>query len=717
MAPIPRQATVCVTGAGGYVGGWIVKMLLDKGHSVRACVRDAASERNDFLRQMPGYFTGRLTLHSCDLCKAGSLDAALSGSHGLVHVAADPDVPLEKRPEEYRSCSQHLIDSVRKTDSVLRVIYTSSAAAIFGDTDLRELQLRPSIDEARYPNMDSAHHVNGYVEGKLQCERLLLEAAKSSNGRWDVLITNPADNIGPLLSSSHAAIRKAWIPWHCTIAEILTKGTFRQSYGFRPWWTVDVRDTAEVHVRLLESSVAAGKQDTGHSCRYFVCSTESIKVEEIGSSIASSLSQACLDMNDLQVYGSKTEEEFLCSLGMTVEDARKIWAGCILCNEKVCTTLGVTFRRLEDSLRDCAESLISVAGVKPRILAQLKNGNKRGAADDGIKGELGRCARPRLDAPVSRAATVSEIPIIDVAELISGRPGSVGAIAPQIKQACIGTGFFYVSNHGLEEHLAALLKSMRKYFDTPEADKATASIDKYQRGFRGQGHDQEPGRMPDCKESFDIGVDLPLTHPAVLNGIAMHGPNQWPSHFPALRAPADEYFAACEKLGRSILAAIACSLGEPEDFFEPHCSEPMVQMRMFHYPPPPEGQAGLYGSSPHTDYGMITLLAQDPIGGLEVQTLTGEWVSAPYIEGTLVINIGDMLSRWTNDIYHSTLHRVINRARRDRYSVAMFYHLNAESLVTPFSSCSGDNATVKYQPIKYLSHIVSRFEEVLKAKF
>merc|ERR1712232_977054 len=95
----------------------------------------------------------------------------------------------------------------------------------------------------------------------------------------------------------------------------------------------------------------------------------------------------------------------------------------------------------------------------------------------------------------------------------------------------------------------------------------------------------------------------------------------------------------------------------------------------------------------------------------------GEWVRAPYIEGTLVVNLGDMLARWTNDVYHSTLHRVINRARVDRYSVAMFYHLNAETLVTAMRSCTGDGATSKYKPIKYLSHIVSRFEEVLKARF
>jgi len=711
MAPIPKKSTVCVTGAGGYVGGWVVKTLLDKGYSVRACVRDAGSERSAFLRQMAGFSTGDLTLSVCDVTKPGSLDEVLSGCHGLVHAAADADTPLEKRPEEYGTTARHVINSVNNARSIVRVIYTSSVASIMGYTDPRELRLRPTIDEMRYPDMSCERRVNGYVEGKLQCESLFLEAAKASGGRWDAFVTNPTDNIGPVLSRTHVAVRKAYTPWHCIIAQIIESGKVQQSYGYRPWWIVDVRDTAEVHVGLLGADIAAGVQDGEHASRYLVCSTETINVEDIGSRIADLLPEAGFDTGNLAVSGNDTEAVQLTKLDLTELEMRAIWAGCKLCNTKVRAVLGINFRPLDTSLRDCVESLISVAGVRP----SWAKGTKRIAED--MCHTLEGLARPKLDSTVVRAATAEEIPVIDVGDLLSGRPGSAPALAAQIKQACIGTGFFYVSSHGLEQHLKLLLESMKEYFDTPETDKAAASIDQYQRGFRGQGFDQEPGCLPDCKESFDVGVDLPLTHAAVAARVPMHGPNQWPSHFPALRAPTKTYFSACEVLGRKLLAAIACSLGEAEEFFEPHCSEAMVQMRMFHYPPPPEDQIGQFGSSPHTDYGMITLLAQDPIGGLEVQTLGGEWVRAPYIEGTLVINLGDMLSLWTNDVYHSTLHRVINRARKDRYSIAMFYHLNADTFVTPLVGCCADNELPKYKPIKYLSHLTSRFEEVLKAKF
>jgi isopenicillin N synthase-like dioxygenase len=124
-----------------------------------------------------------------------------------------------------------------------------------------------------------------------------------------------------------------------------------------------------------------------------------------------------------------------------------------------------------------------------------------------------------------------------------------------------------------------------------------------------------------------------------------------------------------------------------------------------------------YGSFEHTDYGMFTLLSPDPIGGLEVKTRSGEWVAAPYIENTLLVNIGDMFSRWTNDIFQSTPHRVLGKHRADRYSVAMFYHLNADATVRCLPSCVPEGAAPKYEPIPYLEHLVFKFNQNLKAKF
>jgi isopenicillin N synthase-like dioxygenase len=149
-------------------------------------------------------------------------------------------------------------------------------------------------------------------------------------------------------------------------------------------------------------------------------------------------------------------------------------------------------------------------------------------------------------------------------------------------------------------------------------------VDTYQRGFVANGRDQQPGIPPDLKESFDMGVDLPRSHHAVADGVPMHGPNQWPSHCPWLRGPTEDYFEVLRALGEKLLGAFACSVGEPEGFFEEMVDEAMVQMRMFRYFPLPEDSA-TYGSFEHTDYGMFTLLSPDPIGGLELKTRSGEW--------------------------------------------------------------------------------------------
>jgi len=345
--------------------------LLDRGYRVRACTRDANCKRNDFLREMPGFSTGRLTIHSCDMCQEGAFDAFFSGCRAVVHAAADPDVPLEKRPEEYQRNSSLITKSINKSSTITRVIYTSSVAAISGDTDIAELRLRPVIDEKRYPNSENKLGVNGYVIGKLKSERVFFEAAKASEGRWDAFIVNPTDIIGPVLSKSHVCARKAFTPWHCNIACIIEGSEFPQNFEYRPWWTVDVRDTAEAHVRLLESPNAVFDSEACHGNRYLVCSTASIKVEDIGSTILKLLPEARLAIDKSAVPVDEFGPAYLASVKATEAEVRQIWSACSLQNHKICKAVGMAFRPMEESFRDCVESLITVAGVQPKCSEEL----------------------------------------------------------------------------------------------------------------------------------------------------------------------------------------------------------------------------------------------------------------------------------------------------------------------------------------------------------
>ncbi len=314
-----------------------------------------------------------------------------------------------------------------------------------------------------------------------------------------------------------------------------------------------------------------------------------------------------------------------------------------------------------------------------------------------------------------RAASADEVPILDLTPLTEG--GDLAPLAKQLRHACVTTGFFYVAKHGIPEAVIDnVFAATKRYFDLPVGERMPHKMDeKYRRGFMPQGINQHPGYAPDIKESYEIGVDLPLTDPDVVAGLPLHGPNRWPAECPWLREASEAYFAQTDALGRRLLKICAASLDMPEDHFLQYCTKPMVQMRLFHYPPQtPVSDDKAFGVAPHTDYGMITLLLQDPIGGLELKKRDGEWVSAPHIPGTLVINIGDLFQRWTNDIYVSNLHRVVNRTGKERYSIPTFFNLDYNAMVSCLPTCQSADKPAKYPPIKSGDYLLSRFRDVQK---
>ena len=145
MAPIPKGGTVAVTGAAGFIGGWVVRLLLDNGYRVRACVRDTNDkERNEFLRQMPGFISGRLTLHSADVDNAGCFDEIFKGCNGVAHIS---HVSTYTDHEYVKMVCDHIINSINNSETVNRVVVTSSVAAVMSEMDLDELVRRPVLYE------------------------------------------------------------------------------------------------------------------------------------------------------------------------------------------------------------------------------------------------------------------------------------------------------------------------------------------------------------------------------------------------------------------------------------------------------------------------------------------------------------------------------------------------------------------------------------------
>jgi isopenicillin N synthase-like dioxygenase len=270
---------------------------------------------------------------------------------------------------------------------------------------------------------------------------------------------------------------------------------------------------------------------------------------------------------------------------------------------------------------------------------------------------------------------VATLPIVDVSELLdAASPAPQRAAAGQIETACRNTGFFYVTGHGVpQEMVTGLDAAARAFFALSDAEKAQISMAAGGRAWRGWfpvGGELTSGR-PDLKEGLYFGTELPDDHPRVLAGLPLHGRNLFPAQVPQLRPAVLAYLDALARVGQAVLRGVALSLDLPGDYFsQGYAAEPTVLFRIFHYPPAPPGSDD-WGVGAHTDYGLLTLLAQDDAGGLQVSTADG-WIDAPPLPGTFVCNIGDMLERLTGGWYRSTLHRVRNVSGRDRLSFPFF---------------------------------------------
>jgi isopenicillin N synthase-like dioxygenase len=318
--------------------------------------------------------------------------------------------------------------------------------------------------------------------------------------------------------------------------------------------------------------------------------------------------------------------------------------------------------------------------------------------------------------PAPRQASLSEMPVLDLSAWLAG--GSADPLVKALHAACTGTGFFYVAGHGVPAAVVdGVFDATRRYFAEPETIRLEDKIDdRFRRGFMPYGINQHPGYEPDLKESYEFALDLPLDDPEVVARRPLHGPNRWPAWAPWLEQACMRYLDHTTQLGKNLLRLFALALEQNESFFMQWCNKPMVQSRLFHYPPQTVNTDRALGVAPHTDYGMLTILAQDPIGGLELRKRDGEWVSAPYIEQTFVVNLGDMFKVWTNDLFVSNFHRVVNRTGKERYSIPTFFNLDYDTPVACLPACESEDNPPRYEPIKAGDYLVRRFGEVQKYK-
>jgi isopenicillin N synthase-like dioxygenase len=304
------------------------------------------------------------------------------------------------------------------------------------------------------------------------------------------------------------------------------------------------------------------------------------------------------------------------------------------------------------------------------------------------------------------------LPVIDVSALALPDPIARLKVAARMRRACLDRGFFYITGHGVPAGLIrAVFEGARALFDLPDAakqavDKARSPANRGYEPLRGQT--LEAGGAPDLKEGFYLGAE------GGTEGFN-RGPNQWPAELPDFKPVMLDHHRAMTGLAERLLAALALSLDLPERAFEDFCREPIAVLRLLHYPPQPPSDPG-QGAGAHTDFGALTILLQDETGGLEVyDRATGAWTPAPPLPDALVVNLGDLIARWTNDRYRSTPHRVVNRSGRRRYSAPFFFSGAPAYAVACLPTCLGPGERPKYPPVTVEAHIKERYRQTYGA--
>lgn len=307
-----------------------------------------------------------------------------------------------------------------------------------------------------------------------------------------------------------------------------------------------------------------------------------------------------------------------------------------------------------------------------------------------------------------------KIPVIDVSALQGNDEDALNRAAAELGTACREVGFFYAAGHGISaEAREAAFDAAHRFFALPVAEKGKASIvhSMHNRGYVEMGGERLDETKPgDLKEAYNIGLDLAADDPEVLAGMPFRGVNQWPD-LPGFKPAMLDWFNGCWDLGVALHRLFSRDLGLPEDFFADKFDRPLATLRILHYPPhPADADEATRGAGEHTDYGNVTLLMTDGTAGLEVRDRAGNWIAAPHVPGAFVCNIGDCLMRWSNDVYVSTPHRVVNSSGKERYSMAFFLDPNPEADVSCLPSCMGLDNPAKYPPITGGAYLKQRLD-------
>ncbi|KAI0845896.1 putative gibberellin 20 oxidase [Daldinia vernicosa] len=309
----------------------------------------------------------------------------------------------------------------------------------------------------------------------------------------------------------------------------------------------------------------------------------------------------------------------------------------------------------------------------------------------------------------------SIIPVIDISGYLAGDSLRTAEIASELNAACCAPGFFQIVGHDIPAELRTrLFDKVTQFYDLPVAKKSALSRSLSANGARGYeavGALTFEGDFVDQKEGFMIGPEKPP-------GRLLQGPNLWPEErdCPGFRSTMEEYFASVRSLSVKMFRLLALSLHLDEYYFDAfvNSQDSIAMCRAHRYPRSTiESAKHFRGTGAHTDFGAMTLLLQDDVGGLEVfHRPSSTWHPVPYVQDAYIVNIGDIMERWTNGRYMSTMHRVITPiSNKDRYSVVLFNEGSLDQVIECIPTCIEPGETPLYGPTTVEAHLKKRYED------
>ena len=310
-------------------------------------------------------------------------------------------------------------------------------------------------------------------------------------------------------------------------------------------------------------------------------------------------------------------------------------------------------------------------------------------------------------------ANTETIPVIDLGPYLAGEAGALDRTAKELRFALTEIGFYFIVNHGVPRaQIDGVFEAVKRLHELPAESKARFKLDNHNTGYlpmRGntlRTSTVQTGTRPNLNEAFFVKRELAPDHPDVLAGRRYRGLNRWPdTELPAFRPTIVAYCDTMERLVKKMVRLYARALDLPAVYFDGPFEDCQYTLRMTHYPHQEGPAVDEFGLAPHTDTSFLTLLAPNDVPGLSIRTQSGKWIEAPAIADAYVVNGGQMLQRWTNDLFLATPHRAINSTGGERYAIPFFCDSNIDWPVAAVPTTVGPDKPPKYPTTWYSDYM------------